>query len=132
MEEVLLFSQWMRPCGLLLDQYGMIDHALLKGHSEHLQKITSLNCRLRWSWHTGYTIKDLINSAPIQQEEVWREITTSIFLNIVFKCSFTFKGGYYIDMNNLYWYIFNSIDINLRSIFLYVYVFLILIKVLWL
>ncbi|CAO2636504.1 hypothetical protein LEMLEM_LOCUS23558 [Lemmus lemmus] len=34
----------MRPCGFLLSQYGMIDHALLKGCSEHLQKITSLNC----------------------------------------------------------------------------------------
>ena len=28
----------------LLSQYGMIDHALLKGCSEYLQKITSLNC----------------------------------------------------------------------------------------
>ena len=45
-----------------------------------------------------------INSAPIQQEEIWREITTSIFPNIVYKCSFTFKGGYDIDMNNLHWY----------------------------
>ena len=45
-------------------------------------------------------MKDLINCAPIQQEEVWREITTSIFPNIVHKCSFTFKGGYDIDMNN--------------------------------
>ncbi|CAO2586226.1 hypothetical protein LEMLEM_LOCUS3922 [Lemmus lemmus] len=34
----------MRPCGLLLDQYGMIDHTLLKAHHEHLQKIASLNC----------------------------------------------------------------------------------------
>ena len=47
-----------------------------------------------------FTVKDLINSAPIQQEEVWREITTSIFPDIVYKCSFTFKGGYDIDMNN--------------------------------
>ena len=49
-------------------------------------------------------MKDLNNRAPIQQEEVWREITTSIFPNIVYKCSFTFKGGYDIDMNNLHWY----------------------------
>ncbi|CAO2578594.1 hypothetical protein LEMLEM_LOCUS621 [Lemmus lemmus] len=34
----------MKPCGFLLSQYGMIDHALLNGCSEHLQKITSLNC----------------------------------------------------------------------------------------
>ena len=45
-------------------------------------------------------MKDLINSTPIQQEEVWREITTPIFPNIVYKCSFTFKGDYDIDMNN--------------------------------
>ena len=45
-------------------------------------------------------MKDLINSAPIQQEEVWREITTSIFPNIAYKCSFTIKGGYDIDINN--------------------------------
>ena len=49
-------------------------------------------------------MKDLINSAPIQQEEVWREITVSIFPNIVYKCSFTFKEGYDIEMNNLHWY----------------------------
>ena len=49
-------------------------------------------------------MKDLINCAPIQQEEVWSEITTSIFPNIVYKCSFTFKGGYDIDMNNLHCY----------------------------
>ena len=51
-----------------------------------------------------FTVKDLINSAPIQQEEVWREITTSIFPDIVYKCSFTFIGGYGIDMNNLLCY----------------------------
>ena len=45
-------------------------------------------------------MKDLNNSAPIQQEELWREITMPIFPNIVYKCSFTFKGGYDIDMNN--------------------------------
>ena len=45
-------------------------------------------------------MKDLINSAPIQQEEVWRKIIMPIFPNIVYKCSFTFKGGYDIDMNN--------------------------------
>ena len=49
-------------------------------------------------------MKDLINSAPIQQEEVWREITMFIFPDIVYKCSFTFKEGYDIDMNNLHWY----------------------------
>ena len=47
-------------------------------------------------------MKDLINSVPIQQEAVWREITMSIFPNIVYKCSFTFKGGYDTDMNNLH------------------------------
>ena len=30
-----LFSQRMRPCGLPLSQYGMIDHVLLKGCYEH-------------------------------------------------------------------------------------------------
>ena len=49
-------------------------------------------------------MKDLITSAPIHQEEGWREITTPIFPNIVYKCSFTFKAGYDIDMNNLHWY----------------------------
>ena len=43
-------------------------------------------------------MKDLINCAPIQQEEVWREITTPIFPNIAYTCSFTFKGGYDTDM----------------------------------
>ncbi|CAO2624111.1 hypothetical protein LEMLEM_LOCUS18201, partial [Lemmus lemmus] len=43
----LLFSQRVRHCGLLLSQYSMIGHTLLKVHHEHLQKITSLNCRLR-------------------------------------------------------------------------------------
>ena len=109
-EVLLLFSQKMRPCGLLLSQYGMIDHTLLKGCCEHSQKITSLNCWLRWTWHIEYTIKDLINSAPIHQEEVWREITMSIFPDIVYKYSFTFKGRYDIDMNNLHWYKFYSID----------------------
>ncbi len=47
-------------------------------------------------------MKDLINDAPIQQEAVWREKTTPIFPNMVYKRSFTFKGGYDIDMNNLY------------------------------
>ena len=45
-------------------------------------------------------MKDLINSTPIHQEEVWREITAPIFPYIVYKCSFTLKGGYDIDMNN--------------------------------
>ena len=45
-------------------------------------------------------MKDLINSAPIQQ----REINMSIFPDIAYKCSFTFKGGYDIDVNNLQWY----------------------------
>ena len=31
------------PCGLLLSQYGMIDHTLMKGCCEHLQKFTLLN-----------------------------------------------------------------------------------------
>ena len=53
-------------------------------------------------------------STPIQQEEVWREITTSIFPDIVYKCSFTFKGGYDMDMNTLHSYGFGFIDINLR------------------
>ena len=108
-------------CGLPLDQYGMIEHVLLKGHREHLQKITSLCCQLRWTQHTGHTMKDLINSISIQHEAVWREKPTRIFPNIVYKCSFTFKGGYDIDMNNLHWYKFCFIDINLRSILLYVY-----------
>ncbi len=73
-------------------------------------------------------MKDLINDAPIQQEAVWREITAPIFPKNVYKCSLTFKGGYDIDMNNLYRFCF--IDRDLRSILLYVYVFLIFIKVL--
>ena len=75
-------------------------------------------------------MKDLNNSVPIQHKADWREITTSIFPDIVYKGSFTFTGGYDIDMNNLHWYKSWFIDINLRSILLYVYVFLILIKAL--
>ena len=66
-------------------------------------------------------MKVLINSTPMQQKEVWREITTSIFPNIVYKSLFTFKEGFDIDMNNLHWYGFGFIDINLKSILLYVY-----------
>ena len=36
-----LFSQKMKPHGLLLSQYGMTDHTLLKGCYEHPQKIIS-------------------------------------------------------------------------------------------
>ena len=36
-------EQRMRHCELLLDQYGMINHALLKGCHKHPQKITSFN-----------------------------------------------------------------------------------------
>ena len=49
--------------------------------------------------------------------------------NIVYKCSFIFKGGYDIEMNNLPWYGSCFIDTNLRSILLYLFLFLILIKV---
>ena len=49
------------------------------------------------------------------------EKTKPIFPNIVYKCLFTFKGGYNTDMNNLYWYRSWFIDANLRSILLYVY-----------
>ena len=76
--------------------------------------------------------EDLINSASIQHEAVWREKTAPIFPNIVYKRSFTFKGGYDIGMNNLHCYKSWLIDTILRSILLYVYVLLILIKVLWL
>ena len=48
----------------------------------------------------------------------------SIFPNIVYKCSLTFKGGYDIDMSNLHWYKFCVIGIKLSSILLYVYMFL--------
>ena len=68
-------------------------------------------------------MKDVINNAPIHQEAVWREKNVPIFPNIVYKCSFIFKGGYDIDMNNFIVWI-------LRSILLYVYIFLILIEVL--
>ena len=59
-------------------------------------------------------MKDLINCAPIQHEAVCRETTVPIFPNIVYKCSFTFKGGDDIDMNNLRWCKSWFIDINLR------------------
>ena len=75
-------------------------------------------------------MKDLINDAPIQQEAVWREKTVPMFPNMVYKCPFTFKGGYDIGMNNLHQYRCCFIDRNLRSVLLYGYVFLIWIKVL--
>ena len=49
-------------------------------------------------------MKDLNNSAPIQHQAVWREETAPMFPNIVYKCPFTFKGGYDRDMNKLQWY----------------------------
>ena len=64
-------------------------------------------------------MKNLINSTPIQQEEVWREITRSIFPDIVYKCSFTFKGEYDIDMINLdLLMIKDKIDLNILIVIL--------------
>ena len=73
----------MRTCGFFLDECGMKDQDLLKGCCEHPHKGNALPNK--------------------QQKAVWREITMPIFPNIVYKCLFTFKGGYDIDMNNLHW-----------------------------
>ena len=42
------------------------------------------------------------------------------FPNIVYKCLFTIKGGYAIEMDILHWYGSWFIDTNLRSVLLYV------------
>ena len=117
-----LVSQRLRTCGLLPHWCGLIDHNPLKGHREHPQRIALHNRWLRWTYHTGYTIKDLINSRKQYGE------TTPLFLNIVYKCLFKCKKG--ICYRDLHWNGPWFIDTNLRSILLYVYVFLILIKVL--
>ena len=58
------------------------------------------------------------------------ERTMPKFANTVYKCLFSFKGEYAIEMNTLHWYGSWSIDTNLRSILLHcVYVFLLLFKV---
>ena len=43
-----------------------------------------------------------------------------IFPNIVYKCSFTFKEGYDIDMNNLHWYGSWFIDTNITFCYMYI------------
>ena len=93
-KEVLpLFPQRMRTCGLLPDWYGLMEQEPPESCCEHPPKLL----------HPSISRKQFPNTA--------------------YKCLFTFKRGYDIDMNNLHWYKSWFIEANLRPILLYICIY---------